>query len=339
MLKISLVVAVSMIVFDSSNAAAQTSDQRDENEPVAAGAEPASNGGVSASRSAILSTGSARSIAVAGTAFAPPGISAGALVPLTPFISHGLTGYAGNDPDVQAQLQEIQELEQRMLQHPEYRDLLRARHRLSLSSSHPDLPELLQISKEQAGQLLDLLADQQVREQAERQPMWPGHGDAAAVQAFLERSLERQRAKEAELVALLGTSKFREWQEYEQSVMARIQVQQLKQILPAEAALRADQLRPLVQAIARVQRQVFEERARDLAPGRVSDEERHRRMQLSPLHPMSGMHQRIIDAAASILTPTQLEYFSSLLPKHDGQSQGLIFLGPASSTSPLPVNR
>ncbi len=332
MLKISLAVAVSMVAFGSSNAAAQSSDQQDENEPVAAGAEPASNGGVSASRSAILSTGSARSIAVAGAAVAPPGISAGAFVPWT-------TSYAGNDQDVQAQLQEIQELEQRMLQHPEYRDLLRARHRLSLSFSHPDLPELLQISKEQAGQLVDLLADQQVREQAERQPMWPGRGDAAAVQAFLERSLERQRAKEAELVALLGTSKFREWQEYEQSAMARFQVEQLKQILPAEAALRADQLRPLVQAIARVQRQVFEERARDLAPGMVSDEERHRRMQLSPLHPTSGMHQRIIDAAASILTPTQLEYFSSLLPKHDGQSQGVIFLGPASSSSPLPMNR
>jgi hypothetical protein len=336
MRKISLIAAASMLAFGSVNAAEQpASIQKGEKEPVAADAGPAASDGEPANRHVILNSGSMRPSPVAGTAVSQSGMRAPAFVPMTPFVSYAMSGNAVNDEELQEQIEEVREREQRMLQHPEYRDLLRARQRLALSYSHPDLPELLQISEEQADQLLDLLAEQQVREQAASTPTWPRHGDAAAMQAFVERTQERQRANEAELAALLGASKFQEWKEYEQSGMARILVQQLQQMLPDDARLRSDQLRPLVSAIAREQRQLFEDRALSLAPGQVPDEDWQKRVQERQLERMAAANQRILDASASILTPRQLERFGSLLQQQlDGHSQRTFFFGRMAPLSP-----
>src|SRR5690606_2036441 len=113
-----------------------------------------------------------------------------------------------NDAELQRQIQDILEREQRMLQHPEYRDLLRARQRLSLTQEHPDLAEFLQIPKAQADQLIDLLAEHRVREQTEARAMWPSHVDQATVQGYEAKAQHRQRTAEAQLGAVRGPSKF-----------------------------------------------------------------------------------------------------------------------------------
>ena len=341
MLKMSLIAAASMIAFGFASAAEQpASNQKLENKAVAAG--PAVGQGESENRQAITISGSARANG-AGTAVLQSGTRAPALVPLTPFVSYAMSGNAANDAELQKQIQDIQEREQRMMQHPEYRDLLRARQRLSLSQTHPDLSEFLQISKEQAGQLLDLLAEQQVREQAASKPMWSSRVDADAVQAFTERAQERQRANEAELTALLGANKFEEWQEYEQSGFARFLVQRLQHMLPFDARLRPDQLRSLVRAIAREQRQVFEDKTLALPSGQVPDEQWQKQMQEQQLERMAIANQRILDASSSILTPAQLEHLSSMLQQElDGHSQRQFFFGARAPLSPpavLPAHR
>jgi hypothetical protein len=338
--KIISIAVASIIALSSANAEQQrASKQQDENEPVATDAGPPAKAGESANRNAIIgvmSGGSAPPSAVSGTVFSQSGTRMPALVPMGQFVPYGVSDPAANE-ELQRQMQELHEREQRMLQNPEYRDLLRARQRVALSPMHADLPELLQISKEQAGQLLDLLAEQQVREQAASRPMWPGHGDAVAMQEFMEKAQERQRTNDAEIAALLGPNKLQEWKEYEQSAMARFQVQRLRQMLPLDVALRAEQLRPLVSAMSREQRQMFEDRALvvDLTPGEVPDEDWQKRMHERHLEQTSARNQRILDAASSILSPKQLEYLGSLLQQElDAQSRGQFFFGRMTPLAP-----
>jgi hypothetical protein len=340
MLRISLIAAVSMVALGSVSAAEQVARKQNvRNESVAAQAEPEAS---EADRHAIIVSGSGRSN-IADTAVSQSAMRAPGLVTVTPFVSYAMSGNAVNDAELQKQIQDIQEREQRMMQHPEYRDLLRARQRLSLSQTHRDLAELMQISKEQADQLLDLLAEQQIREQAASRPMWPSHMDVAAVQAFTAKAQERQRANEAELTALLGASKFQEWKEYEQSGMARILVQRLQHLLPYEARLRTDQLRPLVREIAREQRQLFEDRTLGLPPDQVPDEAWQKHMRERHLEQMTAVNQRILEACASILSPRQLEQLEAMLQQDlDGHSQGQFFFGaraPLSPPSLLPAQR
>jgi hypothetical protein len=175
------------------------------------------------------------------------------------------------------------------------------------------LAALLQISKEQADQLLDLLAEQQLREQAAGRPMPSDHADPEAMQRYIQKVHETQRANEAEIAALLGPQKFQEWKDYEQNAMARFQVQHLQQMLPPDARLQPDQRRLLVSAIGREQRQLHEERARQIPPNGVPDEAWQRRMQETQAKQMASMNERLLNRATSILSPAQLQQFESLL--------------------------
>ncbi len=333
----SLIAAAAVIVLSSVNAAEHViSKQQDPNQPVNADARAStSEKGEAANRQAIIVSGSARSNVMSGAVVSQSGTRAPAFVPKTPFVFYAARGYIGNDVELQALTRDIQEREQRLLQHPEYRDLLRARERLSLRQMHPDLVAFMQISKEQADQLFELLAEQRVREQSESRPTWPSPGDVAAMQAFVETTQERQRGNEAEIGALLGPDKFQEWKEYEQSTMARFLVQRLQDTLPDDVRLRTEQLRPLVRAIAREQREVFEDRTLVLPQGDIPDEELQKHLQEWQLERMALANQRILDASASILSPRQLEHLGAILQQElEGHSQRQFFFGARAPLSP-----
>jgi hypothetical protein len=334
---ISIAVA-SIVALSSANAEQKSaSKQQDVNERVAPEAAGPPMKSESIHREAVIgvvSGASAPTSAVPDVVLSQSSTRAPALIQMAPFSSYAVADPAANE-ELQSQIRELQEREQRMLQNPEYRDLLRARQRVALSRMHEDLPELLQISKQQADQLLDLLAEQQVREQAASRPMWP-HGDAAAMQELMEKTQERQRTDEDEIAALLGPTKLQEWKEYEQSTMARFQVQRLRQMLPPDVALRAEQLRPLVAAISREHRQMFEDRTLvGPAPGEVPDENWQKRMRERHAEQTAMRNQRILDAASSILSPKQLEYLGSLLQQElDAQSDGQFFFGRMAPLAP-----
>lgn len=335
MLKTGLIAAASMIAFGSLSAAEHPSSAKQgDNEPIVAETGSAASEGESANRGAIVINGSAPSGA-GGIAVSQSAVLAPAFMPVTPFATYSMSGNAVNDAELQKQLQDIHEREQRLLQNPEYRDLLRARQRLGLRQSHQDLAEFLQISKEQADQLIDLLAEQRVREQGESIPTWAGRGDAAAAQAFMQKNRERQGANEAEIAALLGPSKFEEWKEYEQSGMARFLVQRFASSLPEDASLRAEQRRSLLRAMAREQRKMFEDRALSIPPGQMPDAEWLNRVRGQELERMAAANQRILDAAAQILSQRQLEQLDSMLQQElQGHSQRQVIFGGRSPLAP-----
>lgn len=242
---------------------------------------------------------------------------------------------AARDPEIAELVRAVREREQRMLQNPEYRELLKARQRLQLANTHPYLREMLQISREQANALLNLLAEQQVRDQAE----WEAGEltmDRPDVERAIERLNERQLTKEAELQALLG-SKFQEWKDYEQSAMARFLVQRLAQSLPQEAALRPEQLRPLVTTIAQEHRRQMEEVARSMPPGEMPNPEWLDRMRSQQQQRMAESHQRILANTSSILSAQQLEQLRQLLDEEfNARANSAIFVGQRAPASPPP---
>lgn len=327
--KIGLIAVASFIVFGSLEAA-EPAPSNKKNVAESAGPSPTSvakegdtaslRAGAGVTRNAVISAGSSSGTValsrVGGVGWAP----------VTPFVSYAMSGTDAADEEFQKLLQQVHERELRLLQNPEYRDLLRAQQRLSLHHNHADLQTLLQISKEQADQLLDLLAEQQVRVQVAGRPMPSTHRDPAAMQQFVEKAQERQTTNEAEIAALLGAAKFQEWKEYEQNSMARFQVQRLQHTLPADSRLQPDQLRSLVSAISREQRQLFERRAREITPDAVPDEQWQQRARETHVKEMAAMHDRLLDHAASILSPRQLEQFDSLLKQElDATSQQQFF--------------
>jgi hypothetical protein len=262
--------------------------------------------GLGVTRNAVVSAGASSGTVALGS------VGGVGWAPVTPFVSYAMSGIDAADEEFQKLLQQVHERELRMLQNPEYRDLLRAQQRLSLHHNHADLPALLQISKEQADQLLDLLAEHQVRVQVAGRPIASTQSDPAAMHQYIQKAQQRQSENEAEIAALLGASKFQEWKQYEQSAMARFQVQRLQQTLPPNARLQADQRRSLVNALASEQRQLFEQRAGEI-PNGVPDEAWHRRMHEDHVQRMASMNERLMERASSILSPQQLEHFETML--------------------------
>jgi hypothetical protein len=261
----------------------------------------------------VITATASGAVHVAGAAASHSEMRAPLILPVAPF-TYAPSGDAAHDAEMRRQLQDIQEREQKLLQIPEYRDLLRARQRLSLTQTHRDLTAIMQISQEQADQLLDLLAEHRVREQLASNSMATLPLDRAAVEARLAKDEERRKTNEAELLALLGPAKFQDWKDYEKSDHARFMVQQLQSAVPNEP-LRPDQYGALVRTISREQRKLYEGQTLSLPQGHILDEASQRRLHEQHIERLAAAHQRILDAGSSLLSPRQIEQLSALLER------------------------
>lgn len=205
------------------------------------------------------------------------------------------------------------EQQQRLLRDPEYRKVMLAQQRRSMSMSHPDLKSALGLSREQTDHLFDLLAEQQIRSLENAQSM-TDPPDQAALQEMERQVQEQQRNTEAEVASLLGDAKMAEWKEYRQTIGARYQVNELRATLAGgDSALRQDQIQPLVAAIAQEQRRIDTDGGYiKLLPAHPTTENRARMLEES-IERTAASHQRIHDAAASILSSDQLDSLDEML--------------------------
>jgi hypothetical protein len=227
--------------------------------------------------------------------------------------SMGFTRYGGRmDPEMQRRLQENFEQQRRLLQDPEYRALMREQHKRSMKHMYGDMELMLGLSKEEADSVLEVLSEQQLRSMEQQRPfMPPPDGSAPDETAIRERQRaleELQRKTDAELATALGP-KYSEWQDYQKNTWARQQVMSLRQNLSNSVdPLRPDQIKPLVQAIAKEQQQMQMNamRPRFRSDGSITTQDQLR-MQEEMLERTKATHQRIRDSVSSLLTPAQLE--------------------------------
>lgn len=218
----------------------------------------------------------------------------------------------------------------KLMEDPEYREAMRTQQRLSMNSRYPDLGEALNLAPDQVDKLLDMLADQEIESMGRRFPLArPGEQpDQATLRAWNERVQNEQKTREAQLTSLLGPAGMQDWNKYQQSLGARMEVKQMRGMLEASDPIRPDQVQPLVDAIAAEQRRSVEAQMQNARAvnGRIQAQGSFVAFgaggnSSTPADPVSLMerslkqteesHKREHDAVAPYLSPRQLKAFDS----------------------------
>ena len=221
-----------------------------------------------------------------------------------------ITSSRGMDPEAQRRYTEAREQQRRLLQNPEYRELMRSQHRLSMDRMYADLEPMLGLTKAESERLRELLAEQQLRRMEQDPVVMSTDGsppDPDRVREYHRRNEEIQRKNESEIAALLGP-KYSEWQTYQQSSWSRMQVMRLRENLAgSEEPLRTEQIKPLVEALAREQQQVQKNAMAETRPYNQLDQASRLRLHEEWLERTAQTNERIRNAASGFLSPAQLE--------------------------------
>jgi hypothetical protein len=203
------------------------------------------------------------------------------------------------------------------LQDPTARELLRAQSKAEARSRSPDLGRALHLTAELEDKLIELLADQQMRQEE----TFARH--AAGDEGFSSSDGGvLQQEEQEELISLLGSERFQQYQQYQAGVPERQQVQALRSLLDESNALTEDEATRLI-ATMREERDRY---TSELTQDRVSYVLGY------PFTPMSlegdaaaqlafaegqisrteAFMARIHDRAAAVLTANQLRRFGEL---------------------------
>ncbi|HEY8539512.1 MAG TPA: hypothetical protein VIL28_11645 [Steroidobacteraceae bacterium] len=205
-------------------------------------------------------------------------------------------------------VEEARERQQRLLKDPEYRALMRDQQKLAMQRMYGDINLFLDLTPEEIDRLMDVLAEQALRNMEEPPMMVSLDGTQPSEAEMRERRRmvqERQRQNEAEIAAVLG-DKYRDWQEYQRSGQSRSQIAQLRQTLSlTNEPLRQDQIKPLTEIMTRELQTASSRRMS--SPRSMRDPQERVRMAEEMLERTAQAHQRILDAAAGLLSPAQLE--------------------------------
>lgn len=222
--------------------------------------------------------------------------------------ANGLIAFGGGnvDPKMRERMFQARQDQMRMLQDPEYRELMREQQKHGLRQHYNDLDVLLGLSDEQAEQLLDVLAEQSIRGMEQQPPFMGEQPTEDEMRAYRSKMEDARRKSESEIAAVLG-SRYSEWQQYQQSGWARSQVSRLRQTLATgNEPLRQDQIKPLVEAIAREQKQALNT-VRPTAPSPRPDAMEQARMAEEWLERTAQSHERIRASVSGLLSPSQYQ--------------------------------
>ena len=229
----------------------------------------------------------------------------------------------------------------KLMEDPEYRAAMRSQQKMMVAQQYPDLSVALNLSPDQADQLLELLADQQTRNMYERPPFrTDGTPDENEMREWQRQAEQRQRQNQEEMRALLGDAGMEQWKDYQGTMGARQQVRQLRSVLDSSGlTLQQDQVQPLVNAIAAEQRSLSGMRGTPVmaagiasgaaissvpggvvpgvgfqqrGPNQISTDDRAVMMERS-IERTEQYNQRLHDAATPYLSSQQLQRFDSML--------------------------
>ncbi len=197
--------------------------------------------------------------------------------------------------------------ERDMLKDPEYRKARLAQIRLSLPQTYPGLAEALGLSPQEADKLFDLLAKNQMEMQANTPPIVNGQSDQQAVREMDRVRQDAQQRLNDSLLATLGDSRYRQWQDYQETRPGRQRAVQLSRTMEAIGEPMSDaQMRPLTTALVAEQK-----RQRDDMQAMVHDVSQFgqpsaEKMQEESFKRQAESNRRVIEAATPYLSARQL---------------------------------
>ena len=173
-------------------------------------------------------------------------------------------------------IREARERQRQLMQDPDYREAMRVQHRSNMVRQYPGLAQELGLTAQQTEQLFDLLTDQQMRNNEQSELLWDTEGlDPNTLQQRQEKMAQRwaeiQQKTEAELAAQLGPDKLQAWKEYQSTLGARHQAEQLKTTLAGRGVpLSEDASRAVVKAYAEAQKVEMQEYANIASAARAN---------------------------------------------------------------------
>lgn len=201
---------------------------------------------------------------------------------------------------------------------PEGREMLFMQARMSIPEMYPGVGRELGLAPAELEKFFDVLARQQSDRAAETMAISDSQPQDAAARQELQRKLAQlQQTSEAEVKSTLG-GKYPQWQEYQKTLPTRRQVGELQVSLGSGAnALSDSQARPLITALAAEQTRIQEDRRIVQQPVATNAQARREAQQQR----RSEEIKRLLNAAASYLTPQQLEGYRRMLERDENLSR------------------
>lgn len=222
--------------------------------------------------------------------------------PSMPAPAEGMFAGSPSREDRTRMIREARERQRRLMQDPDYREAVRVQHRSNMGRQYPGLGQELGLTVEQTEQLFDLLVDQQLRNNEQAEVIWDTEGLDPATgqqrqQKMQQQWAEIQRKNEAELAAQLGPGKVQAWKEYQSTLVARHQAEQLRTTLAGRGVpLSEDASRAIVKAYAEAQKTEMQEYA-NMAKTNVAAGKRGAVAMLGHSAPTAEMYERQIENA------------------------------------------
>lgn len=191
-----------------------------------------------------------------------------------------------------------------MVSSPEGQQMVKSMMRGILPTQYPDLGRELGLTPAETEQFFELLARQQDELSMDSIAMMNG-SDPATMQAAQRNLAEKQQAHEGQIAAALG-DRYEKWQDYKSTAPVRREVNELRGTLSNSSyPLTDSQSRQLIPALAAEQKRL-EQEERDWMIG--AGARSPNMMQESIQRTIAG-RQRLVQVAATYLTPDQLEQY------------------------------
>jgi hypothetical protein len=220
----------------------------------------------------------------------------------------------------------LQDLAQQMLGTPEGREMMMGQLRMVLPQQYPDLGRELELTPADTEKFFDMLVKHQMSTTADALELLGNNGqrDAAAAQERQRKAQEIQLANQAEVTAMLGDKATR-WQQYQQTLPMRRQVNQLKMSLgTGNNALSDTQGTPLIAALAAEQSRIQQERRNAPRPPQQPGQPNPQTAIEQQLERAAEDNRRMVGVASSYLNPQQLDSYRQMLEQQQSMQRTLM---------------
>jgi hypothetical protein len=189
----------------------------------------------------------------------------------------------------------------------EYRSARLAEQRMSIQRTLPGLVEELGLSEEDAGRLFDLLAESRVNRESAASLSIGADGQPNR-QESLRRQQELRRQEQESIAALLGTTRYAQWQQYQQTLLARMDANTKgAQLAQMGQPLSSAQQKSLTTALIAEQERTREDRERLARRDNPADPQAMAQLQEEAMKLQEESNRRILEAVGSSLDARQLE--------------------------------
>jgi hypothetical protein len=188
-----------------------------------------------------------------------------------------------------------------MLEDPGIREARLATIRATFKQRNPLLARELDISEEQADAIVDIIAQGQLRADSQQLDLRAGGNmDEAAIEEMNRQQEAQQQQDRDTLTAMLGPEKYGQLEEIQQTKTARVRMVNIKTLLAQSGQpLSTDQALSMTRVMASAQQREEKEMEQLRSSGQWN--------QIPEVDRAAEGDRRILEDAAGILTPQQLE--------------------------------